>query len=121
MPLQDAIQRARFAAARYQEVRKPYAQFHAWMNDVEAAARAELGLPGYAGWDRFSAMGDEVVRKVDQEQSVAPGPLVPHGKAAHAVGRVLALAQPRPGPVAVTGPCPMRARAGSACSGCRAR
>jgi hypothetical protein len=77
-PLQEAIQRARFAAARYQETRKPYAQFHAWMNDVEAAARAELGLPGYAGWDRFSAMGDEVVRKVDQEQPVAPGPLVPH-------------------------------------------
>jgi uncharacterized protein YciI len=77
-PLQEAIQRARFAAARYQETRKPYAGFHAWMNDVEVAARGELGLPGYAGWDRFSAMGDEVVRKVDQEQSVAPGPLVPH-------------------------------------------
>ena len=77
-PLQEAIQRARFAAARYQETRKPYAAFHAWMNDVEVAARDELGLPGYAGWDRFSAMGDEVVRKVDEEQSVAPGPLVPH-------------------------------------------
>jgi hypothetical protein len=77
-PLQNAIQKARFAAARYQETRKPYANFHAWMNDVEVATRAELGLPGYAGWDRFSAMGDEVVRKVDQEQPVAPGPLVPH-------------------------------------------
>jgi hypothetical protein len=76
--LQDSIQMARFAAARYQETRTPYAQFHAWMNDVEVAARAELGLPGYAGWDRFSAMGDEVVRKVDRESSVAPGPLVPH-------------------------------------------
>jgi hypothetical protein len=37
-PLQDAIQKARFAAARYQETHKPYANFHAWMNDVEIAA-----------------------------------------------------------------------------------
>lgn len=50
-------------AARYQETRKPYAQFDAWMNDVEVAVRTELGLPRYAGWDRFSAMGDEVVRE----------------------------------------------------------
>jgi hypothetical protein len=76
--LQDAIQKARFAAARYQETRKPYANFHAWMNDVEVAARAELGLPAYSGWDWFSAMGDAVVRQVDQEPAVAPGPSVPH-------------------------------------------
>jgi uncharacterized protein YciI len=77
-PLQESIQKARFAAARYQETRKPYAQFHAWMNDVEVDARAELGLPGYAGWDRFSTMGNEVVQRVDREPSVAPDPLVPH-------------------------------------------
>jgi hypothetical protein len=78
VPLQDAIQRARYAAARYQETRKPYAQFKSWMDEVEKAARAELGLPEYGGGERRSTMGKEVVDMVDQEQPVEPGPSLPH-------------------------------------------
>jgi len=76
--LQIAIQRARFAAARYHETRKPYARFHDWVNEVEAAARAELGLPPYAGWTRLSAAAADVIGQVDEEKPVPPQGAPPH-------------------------------------------
>jgi hypothetical protein len=76
--LQEAIQTARFAATRYHETRKPYARFHDWVNDVESAARAELGLPPYAGWSRLLAGAQPVIDKVDAEKPVPPGGSPPH-------------------------------------------
>jgi hypothetical protein len=75
--LQRAITRARFAAARYQETRKPYAQFQDWIDEVEAAVRAELGLPSYAGWYQTPEY-DEVIGKVDREEPVPPLGSAPH-------------------------------------------
>jgi hypothetical protein len=76
--LQLAIQEARFAATRYHETRKPYARFHDWVEHVESAARAELGLPLYAGWRRLSTMADEVLVKVDEEKPAPPEGSPPH-------------------------------------------
>jgi hypothetical protein len=71
--LQRAITRARFAAARYQETRKPYG----WMDGVEIAVRAELALPGYAGWYRTPEY-EEVINRVDQEEPIPPLGSAPH-------------------------------------------
>jgi hypothetical protein len=75
--LQRAITRARFAAARYQEIRKPYAQFQDWMDGVETAVRAELALPEYAGWYRTPEY-EEVISRVDQEEPIPPLGSAPH-------------------------------------------
>jgi hypothetical protein len=75
--LQQAITKARFAAARYQETRKPYAQFQDWMDRVETAARAELGLPEYAGWYQMPVY-EEVIGKVDHEEPIPPLGSAPH-------------------------------------------
>lgn len=76
--LQVAVQNARFAATRYHETRKPYARFHYWINDVESAARSELGLPDYAGWDRLSVSIGDVLGRVDEEDSAPPEGSPPH-------------------------------------------
>jgi hypothetical protein len=76
--LQQAIQKGKFAATRYHETRKPFAYFHGWVNEVESAARAELGLPEYMGWKRLSDSIEEVIRQVDAEEEIPPQGSAPH-------------------------------------------